>query len=196
MQLDECRTGRDENLVERAAAGDSDAFAGLYDRFAPLVYGLALRVVRNPSLADEVAQDVFARVCATGASFDPSRGSARAWILTLAHRRAVDVVRRERPGRGRASRLGGPSGERPLDAVAEITARPAQTADVSDALASLSDVQRDAVELAYYQGLTHGEVAQALAIPMGTAKLRIRDGLRRLTTELAAAAQRRAELRA
>ena len=176
--------GNVERLVERTAAGDRGAFAGMYDQLAPLVYGIVLRVVRDAAMAQEVTQDVFLSVWCTAAKFDRTRGSARAWVATIAHRRAVDVVRSEQAARDRVERVAPAMFLREFDEVAETVVGRAGDDEVRLALRSLTDLQRRAVELAYYQGLTHREVAELLDVPLGTAKTRIRDGLRRLAREL------------
>lgn len=179
--------GTEGRLLERTATGDRAAFAAVYDQFAPLVFGIALRVVRDPAMAQEVTQDVFLTVWCTAAKFDRTRGSARAWVATIAHRRAVDVVRSEQASRNRVERAAPTMFHRAFDEVAETVVGRSGDDEVKVALRSLTDLQRRAVELAYYQGLTHREVAEVLGVPLGTAKTRIRDGLRRLAAELRAA---------
>lgn len=171
-------------LLDRLAAGDRDALALLYDRFGALVYGVALRVVRDPSIAEEVTQEVFLWAWSNAGTFDRSRGSERAWLTTIAHRRAVDVVRSEQASRNRHARVEEATVQRPFDEVAEAVVTRSEERAVRAALAALTPIQRQAVELAYYQGLTYREVAQALDLPLGTVKTRIRDGLRRLCGEL------------
>lgn len=149
---------------------------------------MTLRVIRDPSIAEEVAQDVFLAMWAKAASFDATRGSARSWILTIAHRRAVDVVRREQASRDRLTRVAADDVHRPFDEVAELVLRRCEDREVRVALRALTPIQRQAVELAYYQGLTYRQVAQRLDVPLGTIKTRIRDGLRRLGANLAQAA--------
>lgn len=181
-----------EQLLEQVAAGDRNAFAELYDRMAPGVYGMACRVVVDASIAEEVTQEVLLAVWSRAQSFDRSRGSARSWILTMAHHRAVDVVRREQAARNREQRVAAASIDRPADDVADAVVQRfmdrSRARDVDRALCSLTVLQRSAVELAYFSGFTYREVAQSLAVPLGTAKTRIRDGLRRLTDELGAGA--------
>ena len=178
-----------ELLLEQVATGDRHAFAQLYDAMGPAVYGMARRVVVDPSIAEEVTQEVLLAVWSQAASFDRSKGSARTWVLTMAHRRAVDVVRSEQASRNRVDRVAAASTERPFDEVADTVVEQivdrARARDVERAMRNLSDLQRAALELAYYKGLTYREVAETLAIPLGTAKTRIRDGLRRLGDQLA-----------
>ena len=176
----------EDALVERIALGDREAFADVYDRLGPAVHGLACRVLRNPSLAEEVTQDVFLTVWLKAGAFDRSRGRSRTWILTIAHRRAVDVVRREQANRDRVARMTTMDEQRGTDVVSErvlerASARWAEER-ITVALGSLTHLQRTAVELAYFDGLTYVQVADHLRIPLPTAKSRIRDGLRRLAT--------------
>ena len=181
-------TRSDELLLERTAAGERAAFAELYDSMSPVVYGLARRVVVSPALAEEVTQEAFLEIWTKAATFDAARGSARAWIMTLTHRRAVDTVRREQASRDRIRRAPAGRAETPFDSVAEeIELRDVAQSnrhEVGSALATLSAVQRTAVELAYFDGYTYAQVAQVLGVPLGTAKTRIRDGLRRLRNQL------------
>jgi RNA polymerase sigma-70 factor, ECF subfamily len=162
-----------------AAAGDQRAFAEFYDRVAPLVFGVVLRVLRDRAQAEEVTQEVFIELWRTAPRFDRERGSVRTWAVTIAHRRAVDRVRSEQSARKRevadAARI-----RVPHDEVAEQAADSIDREEVADAMRELSDVQRDAVALAFYGGLTYREVASRLSIPEGTAKTRIRDGLSKL----------------
>ena len=185
-------------LLARVAHGDRDAYADLYDLVAPAVYGLARRVVVDPSMAEEVTQEVLLAVWSQAASFDRSRGSARSWILMMAHRRAVDVVRSEQSSRNRVERVAAASTERPYDdvsdSVVERIFERGQARELERALRTLTELQRSALELAYYKGFTYREVAGILGVPLGTAKTRIRDGLRRLADQLAASGPR--ELRA
>lgn len=159
------------------ARGDQAAFATLYDATAPRVHGLVLRVLRDRAQAEEVTQEVFLQVWRTAGSFDPERGSAVSWLLTLAHRRAVDRVRSVVAQSAREDAYESRQATPPFDATAEVAEERLEAADVRDALGGLSAIQREAIELAYFGGLTHREVAEQLGIPLGTAKTRIRDGL-------------------
>lgn len=177
-----------ETLLAQVARGDRGAFAHLYDRVGPAVYGMARRVVLDEGMAQDVTQDVMLEVWSKAPTFDMARGSARAWILMIAHRRAVDVVRSEQASRNRAQRVAAASVEQPFDSVAETVvdsdlAR-SNVDNVTKALAGLTPVQRVAIELAYFKGLTYREVALRLNVPLGTAKSRIRDGLRRMADQL------------
>ena len=169
-----------EDLLHAVSLGDQAAFAALYDRFAPVVYGIIRRVVRDPAQSDEVTQEVFVEVWRTATRFDPARGSAQTWVLTMAHRRAVDRVRSEQASRDRNDRIGHRDQSRAFDEVAEQVETSIEHEQIRDALHVLTDLQREAVELAYYKGYTYREVAELLDTPLGTIKTRMRDGLIRL----------------
>lgn len=169
-----------ETLLQRCVRGDEQAFAQLYDATAAKVHGLALRVVRNPALAEEVTQETFLEVWRGAARYDPGRGSVSAWMLTIAHRRAVDRVRAAESASRRDSEYGGRNQAVSHDSTAEAAQASLEAKRVRDALRTLTPVQREALELAYLSGYTHTEVATMLDLPLGTAKTRIRDGLIRL----------------
>jgi RNA polymerase sigma-70 factor, ECF subfamily len=169
-----------EDLLHAVALGDQEAFAALYDRLAPVVYGIVRRVVRDPSQSDEVTQEVFVEVWRTATRFDHTRGTAQTWVLTMAHRRAVDRVRSEQASRDRNDRIGHRDRSRAFDEVAEQVELNVEHQQIRDALDVLTDLQREAVELAYYKGYTYREVAELLDTPLGTVKTRMRDGLIRL----------------
>lgn len=167
----------DDALLALVARGDDDALAALYDRFGRVAYGIALRVLRDPGLAQDAVQEAFLGAWRTAAAFDPARGSASTWLLTLVHRRAVDVVRREQRRRTE------PLPDEPADAAGQADddalVRDRRRA-VQEALARLPADQRRALELAYYGGLTQSELAEALGIPLGTVKSRMFTALARL----------------
>lgn len=167
------------SALERAATGDQAAFAEFYDAVSPVVFGTALKVLRNQAMAEEVTQDVFLELWRQAPRYERSKGSPRAWAATIAHRRAVDRVRSEQSARARdeADALLVPVAH---DVVAEQVASILDRQDVSEALAQLSAPQREAVGLAYFGGHTYREVAVLLDVPEGTIKTRIRDGLIRL----------------
>ena len=169
------------DLIRAMAAGDRDAFARFYDRYAPLVFGLVLRIVRHRADAADVLQDVFWEVWRGAAAYDPARGTPEAWIVMRSRARAIDRVR--------AVRRRGETFVAPVDeAVAAAPADPrddaAERAEerelVATALALLPPAQREVIELAYYAGLTQTEIAERLEQPLGTVKTRIRMALARL----------------
>jgi RNA polymerase sigma-70 factor (ECF subfamily) len=169
-----------EDWLARTARGDTGAFDHVYRELAGPVYGLACRVLRDRAQAEEVAQEVLVEVWRTAARFDRSRGSARAWAMTIAHRRAVDRVRSAQAAADRETRVSAASVEVPYDEVAEAVEGMAERRRVRDCLGALSDVQRESVTLAYYGGHTYQQVAELLGAPLGTVKTRLRDGLARL----------------
>lgn len=173
-------------LIRDTARGDVAAFASLYNDVAPLIYGMARRVVRDERIAEEITQDVLLTIWQQAGRFDEQAGTGRAWALTIAHRRAVDRVRSEQAARNRHDRYGRETEITPFDEVAETAQRSADHDAVAAALAELTTLQRQAVSLAYYGGHTYREVAQLLGIPLGTVKTRIRDGLIRLRGALQA----------
>lgn len=163
--------------MQAVAAGDAEAFARIYDAAAARVFGLVRRVLRDEAQSEEVTQEVLLEVWRRAASYDPARVSPISWILTIAHRRAVDRVRSSQARSERdevyESRRATPS----TDPTAEAAVGRVDAEHVRRALSSLTDRQREAVELAFLDGLTHRMVSERLGIPMGTAKARIRDGL-------------------
>ena len=167
----------DEALVLLAARSEQSALAELYDRYGRTAYGLALRVLRDERLAEDAVQEGFLAVWRTAARFVPERGKASTWILTLVHRRAVDVVRREQ--RRRADTLEHAS-EPAVGGVDEDAWLRLQRERVQEALRLLPDTQREALELAYYGGFTQSELAERLGQPLGTIKSRMFAGLARM----------------
>jgi RNA polymerase sigma factor (sigma-70 family) len=175
----------DEAVVGLVAASDEQALGELYDRFGRVAYGLALRIVRDDALAQDAVQEAFLTIWRNADRFLAERGTARTWILTLVHRRTVDLVRREDRRRGE-----------PLESAPEPAA-PEQTEDevelghrrraVQEALRRLPAEQREALELGYYGGLTQSELAERLDQPLGTIKSRMFTGLARLRDLLAEA---------
>jgi RNA polymerase sigma factor (sigma-70 family) len=167
----------DEAVVALVARSNDSALGELYDRYSRIAYGLALRVVRDKALAEDAVQDAFLDLWRSAARFRPERSKASTWILTLVHRRAVDLVRREERRRGE-----------PLESVAEPTGDVTDEAAwlglervrVRDALRQLPDQQREALELAYFGGFTQSELAERLGEPLGTIKSRMFNGLARL----------------
>lgn len=176
-----------EDLLERVAAGDRDAFERLYDRIAGAVLGVARRVVIDPAQAEEVAQEALVEVWQSAHRFDRDRGRASAWVLTVAHRRAVDRVRSAQAASERETRLARLDHAPAYDQVSEAVEARLEREQVHQALRSLTDLQRESVRLAYYGGLTHREVAEHLGVPLGTVKARLRDGMIRLRDALGVA---------
>lgn len=171
-------------LLARSSRGDESAFAELYDLTGAKVFGLARRVVRDPAQAEEVAQEAYLEIWRQSARFDPARGSALAWMLTIVHRRAVDRVRSAESAQARDRRYAAVGDGPEYDVVDEAVTANLEQARVRRALETLTDVQREAVTLAYYGGYTHREVSDLLGVPLGTVKTRMRDGLIRLRDTL------------
>jgi len=167
-------------LLRLSGRGDEQAFAELYDATSARAYGLAVRVVRDPSQAEEVAQEAFLEIWRTASRFDADKGSAVSWILTLVHRKAVDRVRSAEASTRRDTTYHQGSQSVEHDSTAEAAQASMEARRVRQAMDSLTQVQREALELAYFKGYTHTEVAKMLDLPVGTAKTRIRDGLIRL----------------
>jgi RNA polymerase sigma-70 factor (ECF subfamily) len=137
-------------------------------------------VLRDPAQAEEVAQEVLVEVWRTASRFDPARGSATAWVFTIAHRRAVDRVRSEQAGADRTRRFAASAGQTPYDEVAEQVANQLEQQQVRRCLRALTELQREAITLAYYGGHSYREVAQLLDVTLPSIKTRMRDGLIRL----------------
>jgi RNA polymerase sigma factor (sigma-70 family) len=167
----------DEALLAQMALGDEPALAELYDRFGAVAYRLAVRVLRDQTLAEDAVQDAFLGAWRTAAAFNPERGTASTWLMTLVHRRAVDLVRRE--DRRKTDVLD----DTPIasdDTIDEQAAVREERRRVQAALAKLPLDQREALELAYYGGLTQSELADRLGVPLGTVKSRMFSGLSKL----------------
>jgi RNA polymerase sigma-70 factor, ECF subfamily len=160
------------------ARGDAAAFEAVYEQLAPSVLGIVRRVIRDPAQSEEVAQDVLLEVWRNAFKFDASRGSALAWVMTLAHRRAVDRVRSVQKESERERRTA--AADIPYDEVTEVVESKLERERVRRCLGSLTELQRESVTLAYYGGYTYGQVAILLGIPTGTVKTRMRDALIRL----------------
>lgn len=167
-------------LVQRAALGERDALTDLYDQASAFVYSLAFRILGDESGAEDVVIDVFTHAWRMASTFEPSRGSASAWLLTLTRSRAIDALRARRRNRARE----------PLEAASEVPSDAPGPEDlnvaaerqrfVASALESLGNEQREAIELAYFSGLSHSEIAARLEQPLGTVKTRIRLGMIKL----------------
>lgn len=167
-------------LLRRVAHHDSGAFAELYDATRSRVYGMVRRVLRDPGYSEETTQDVYLQVWRTAESYDPASGSALAWLLTLAHRRAVDRVRSEQAASQRDSRYGAATVERDTDHVTDAVISGEDRRRVAACLDGLTDIQRECIELAYYQGMTYVQVSERLSANLATVKSRMRDALRGL----------------
>ena len=166
------------NLLALVARGDHAAFEVVYDQFAGPVYGLVRKVLRDPAQSEEVAQEVLLEVWRTASRYDPARGSAAAWIMTMAHRRAIDRVRSESAAVAREQKL--TPGPVLGDDVAELVETRLDRQRVRRCIGTLTPLQAESVKLAYYAGYTYPQVAELLGVPLGTIKTRIRDGLIRL----------------
>ncbi|MCU1438498.1 MAG: polymerase subunit sigma [Naasia sp.] len=177
-------TSEADAMLGRVATGDRAAFATLYDLLASRVLGLVVRVLVDRSQSEEVTQEVFLEVWQNAPRYDPARGTAVTWVLTMAHRRAIDRVRAAQASRDRDLREGIRGLPREYDDVAETVEVRVESERVRAALARLTPLQREAVSLAYYGGYSSGEVAAMLHVPVGTVKTRLRDGLIRLRDEL------------
>ena len=171
-------------LLKRSARGDEAAFAEWYDATSARAFGLAVRVLRDRAQAEEVTQESYLDCWRHAARFDPERGSAVSWLLTIVHRKAVDRVRAAESADRRDTAYGRRALAVAHDDTAETATASLEAARVRTALADLTTKQREAVELAFLGGYTHTEVATLLDLPVGTAKTRIRDGLIRLRDAL------------
>ncbi|GAA3328460.1 ECF RNA polymerase sigma factor SigK [Paeniglutamicibacter sulfureus] len=169
-----------EELMLRIAAGNESAFEELYDRLSPQVFGLVRRILKDQAQSEEVTQEVFVEAWQQASRYDSARGKAITWLLTLAHRRAVDRVRASQASKDRDLRQGIKEFQASYDDVEETAIQHDESRRVIQALERLSETQRDAIQLAYFGGYTHIEVAELLKIPVGTAKTRIRDGMNKL----------------
>ena len=169
-----------EDLITAVARGDQEAYEALYPRLAAPVFGLVRRVLRDPAQSEEVTQEVLLDVWRSATRFDEQAGSAMAWVMTMAHRRAVDRVRSEQSATDRRIRLASREVEPAYDCVAETVETRLEQEAVRRCLESLTTLQRESVTLAYYTGRTYREVAEHLELPIGTVKTRMRDGLIRL----------------
>lgn len=182
------RTAADDQVaLERMARGEHDALADLYDRHGRLIYSLALRILRDPGDAEDIVQDVFSQVWRQAARFDVTRGNVVAWLVTMTRTRAIDVLRR------RQSRPELVQGAAPLEAVDVSVGQDVRfewqhrALEIKRAMRTLPPLQRIAIELAYFEGLTQSEIAEHLEIPLGTVKTRVRQGLMKIRDCLAGA---------
>src|ERR1700710_262146 len=169
-----------EELLKRTAMGDERAFELLYDAFAGRVFGLARRIVRNPSQAEEVAQEVFLEIWRRASRFDAAKGSATSWVMTMTHARSVDRVRSAQASTDRELKVAYASHEVEIDTVVDAVESAFERKAVQKCLTTLTDLQRESITLAYYSGYTYREVAELLTTPLPTIKTRLRDGMIRL----------------
>lgn len=169
-----------DELLQAVSRGDHDAFAQVFDRISAQVLGVVRRVVRDPAQTEEVGQEVLIEVWRTAARFQPERGSAATWILTMAHRRAVDRVRSAQSATDREVKVAYLDHTPDYDVVLEQVETRLEQEQVRRCLGSLTQLQRESLMLAYYGGNTYREVALELDVPLGTVKTRLRDGLIRL----------------
>lgn len=175
----------DEDLLVAAGRGDQSAIGQLYDRFSGQMYGLAMRITQDATLAQDVVQESFVGIWRNAARFDASRASARTWIMAIAHNRSIDALRRRRPAQELPDpELPPPAALTSPDIWGEVAGR--MDADqVRAAVMTLSPVQREAIALAYFGGLTQQEIADKTGAPLGTVKSRVRLGLMALKDQLA-----------
>ncbi|MFC7896071.1 sigma-70 family RNA polymerase sigma factor [Streptomyces sp. NPDC057381] len=169
-----------QQLIREVALGDQDSFAAVYDSVAGPVLGVVRAVLRDQAQSEEVAQEVLVEVWRTAPRYRPERGTVINWILTLAHRRAVDRVRSAEAAAARDHRAALLDRTPEYDEVTEQVETRLEREQVRRCLRTLTEIQRQSVTLAYYRGLTYRQVAEALALPLGTVKTRLRDGLIRL----------------
>mgnify|MGYP001792826755 FL=1 len=171
-------------LLKGCSVGEEAAFARLYDATSTRLFGLVLRVVRDRAQAEEVTQDAYLDIWRNSSRFDPGRGSALSWVMTIGHRKAVDRVRSAEAARRRDTAYQARDQGAAFDQTVEQAHSNLDAQRVRRALEGLTQTQRSALELAYFGGYTHREVALMLGLPLGTAKTRIRDGLIRLRDTL------------
>jgi len=173
-----------DDLLARVATGDQPAFSDLYDVLSGRVLGLVTRLLKDRAQSEEVTQEVFLEVWQQATRFDRKRGTAASWVLTMAHRRAVDRVRASQSSHDRDTKIGIRDLEAGFDQVSESVEIRIEHERVSRALGKLTEFQRQAVQLAYYGGYSHSEMAERLGVPIGTVKTRLRDGMIRLRDEM------------
>jgi RNA polymerase sigma-70 factor (ECF subfamily) len=176
-----------EELLGRVARGDEVAFGELYDQIDPRVLGLVKRLLVDHAQSEEVTQEIFLEIWQTASRYEATRGGAATWIMTMAHRRAVDRIRASQAGRNRDTKIGIRDLDVEYDQVAETVEVRIEHERVEKAMSRLTQLQRQAVSLAYYGGYSHSEVAALLHVPLGTVKTRLRDGMIRLRDELGVA---------
>ena len=176
-----------DQLLSLVAQGDQAAFAKLYDQMAPRVLGLVRRLLRDHAQSEEVTQEIFLEIWQSATRYDSSKGAAVGWIMTMSHRRAVDRVRASQSSRDRDVKIGIRDFNPVYDNVSQTVETRIEHERVEKAMLRLTELQRQAVSLAYYGGYSHSEVAELLSVPIGTVKTRVRDGMIRLRDELGVA---------
>ena len=186
-ELDDVAPVSLNDLLSQVAEGDQKAFGQLYDQTSGRVLGLVRRLLKDSAQSEEVTQEIFLEVWQNAKRYDPAKGSATTWILTMSHRRAVDRIRSSQSTRDRDTRIGLRDMETEYDSVSESVEIRVEHERVGQALLRLTELQRQAVTLAYYGGYSHSEVAEMLKVPIGTVKTRLRDGMIRLRDELGVA---------
>jgi len=173
-----------DDLLVRAANGDKNAFAEFYDDTSRRVFAIVLRVLRDPAQSEEVTQDVYLEVWQTAARYEPTQAGAVGWILTIAHRRAIDRVRSSQSSRERDMRIGMRDREHDYDHVSEEVEVRSEFDRAKRALEALTPLQREVVTLVYFDGYSQAELAEQMQLPIGTVKTRLRDGLIRMRAEM------------
>lgn len=174
------RDGRLRSLLTQSGGGDQQAFAGLYEEIAPVVYGIAVRVLRDHNLAAETAQDVLLEIWKSAARFDASKGTVMGWVSTISHRRAVDSVRAVEAQRQRDSAAGARDAAPAQENVEDTVVAADEAASVRRCFETLTAGERDVVNEAYYSGKTYRQVAEETRTPLGTVKSRMRLALKHL----------------
>lgn len=175
---------RDRQLIQRVAKGDERAFNELYERYVAAAFGLATRICGDRSLAEDVVQEAFLSIWRKPGSYSPDRGSVAAYVMAAVHHKAVDAIRHEESLKRRERKVSEPA-ETSNEDIEQEGWLSVMGDQVRSAVAKLSPLQSEALELAYFEGLTYSEVATKLEIPLGTAKTRLRDGMIRLRNVLA-----------
>lgn len=176
-----------EVLVARVSRGDEAAFAALYEKLSSRVFGLVRHLLRDDAQSEEVTQEIFVEAWQNASRYDPSRASVTTWLMTIAHRRAVDRIRSSQASRLRDLKVGIENFQEAYEPVEASAILHDESHRVMNALRELSEEQRLVIQLAYFGGLTHVEVAEHLQLPLGTVKTRIRDGMQKLRSLMGAA---------
>ncbi len=171
-------------MLRAVQRGDQDAVAALYDRYGGAAYGLAFRITNDRALAEDVVQDAFVTMWRQAPRFDPERGQVRSWLLTIVHHRAVDTVRRRTSRNERALPEGAEEFIATRGGPEELTGWALEAEAVREAIRHVPEEQRRTIEMAYFDGLTHVEIAERMGVPLGTVKSRLRIGLEKMRAYL------------